>query len=166
MPQSTSVPTVQLTRSSLHSRSQGKLEQMDAGTPLIDSAINAVHSAMSPSSNKKLNRPEERMKDKEQPTTRFFSAKELATIQKLPQLMPSDQIRFMRVLQQISGNHTPQASSASRSGATGIHASSEYPQSLHLNLLREPATSLSKSCNSLSSRTERFICPEQFSRVW
>ncbi|KAE8305493.1 hypothetical protein GL50803_0016793 [Giardia duodenalis] len=130
MPQSTSVPTVQLTRSSLHSRSQGKLEQMDAGTPLIDSAINAVHSAMSPSSNKKLNRPEERMKDKEQPTTRFFSAKELATIQKLPQLMPSDQIRFMRVLQQISGNHTPQASSASRSGATGIHASSEYPPEL------------------------------------
>ncbi|EFO61886.1 Hypothetical protein GLP15_3022 [Giardia lamblia P15] len=144
MPQSTSVPTVQLTRSSLHSRSQGKLEQIDTGTPLVgsaisvhtpqlDSVINAVnvaHDATSPVSNKKPSRPGERVKDREQPTTRFFSAKELATIQKLPQLMPSDQIRFMRVLQQISGNHTSQASSASRPGATGIQASSEYPPEL------------------------------------
>ncbi|KWX14378.1 hypothetical protein QR46_1609 [Giardia duodenalis assemblage B] len=141
MPQPTSVPNVQLTRSSLHSRSQGKLEPADASAPLVasaasvhtpqlDSNVNLMHGTVSSTPNMKASKSGEHTKDKEQPITRFFSAKELATIQKLPQLMPSDQIRFMRVLQQVSGNHAPQAASASRARATGIHASSEYPLEL------------------------------------
>lgn len=154
MPQSTSAPNVQLTRSSVHTRSQGKLEPVEATTPLavsvasavsavslrtpqIDSNINNIHGTGGTVASTTPNRKQgkgalgEHTKEKEQqPVTRFFSQKELSTIQKLPQLMPSDQIRFMRVLQQASGTPTPQASSVSRIGATGIQASSEYPPEL------------------------------------
>lgn len=150
MPQSTSTSAMQLTRSSVHTRSHGKLELVEAATPLVasaasivsttsvrtphmDSIVNNMHGtvmAVTPNTRQGKSILEEHTKGKEQPITRFFSQKELSTIQKLPQLMPSDQIRFMRVLQQVSGTHAPQASSGARTGATGIHASSEYPPEL------------------------------------